>query len=227
MPAIAFFDVDKTIIQGYSGYYATMHLMKHGAIRKRRIAKAIFYKVISKIYRADVRKIYETVLGDMAGSPIESAMAIGAECFQSDIYPRIFTDALQLLQYHQQQGHLIYLVSSGPYMVLKSLGDHIGANADWTPCPVIKDGIMQKKIKEPLAYKDGKLEVAKAVAVEHGASLQECFFYTDSMDDIALLESVGHPCAVNPDSQLLKHAERYGWPVKHYDQCIGEAYATT
>ena len=221
MTPLVFFDVDKTLMAGYSGFYAALRLIRCGAVRKRRLAKAIFYKAISPLYRADVRVIYENLLGDMAGWPLEKVMAIGAQCFEEDLRPRLYQEGLDLVARHREQNHPCYLVSSGPYMVLKALGDYVGANPDWTPCPEVENGVLQKRVREPLAYKEGKLQVAAEIAAEQGLSLKDCYFYTDSIDDMGLLEAVGYPHVVNPDRALKRRALAENWPILTFTQCLG------
>ena len=82
---------------------------------------------------------------------------------------------------------------------------------------------MQKEIREPLAYGEGKLKVAELIAEREGASLKNSFFYTDNIDDLPLLEAVGHPHAVNPDKKLERIAKMQGWPILHFRDCLGRA----
>ena len=63
------------------------------------------------------------------------------------------------------------------------------------------------------AYGEGKAARIRQLAVERGYALSDCFAYSDSATDLPMLESVGHPHAVNPDRQLRKAALARGWPV--------------
>jgi phosphoserine phosphatase len=148
-------------------------------------------------------------------------MAIGHECFEQDVRHRIYREALDLVAQHRQQARPCYLVSSGPYMVLRSVGDFVGANSDWAPCPEIVDGVMQKNVREPLAYKEGKLEVAQVIADQQETSLDQAYFYTDSIDDIILLEAVGYPHVVNPDRHLKRVALQRSWPILNFNERLG------
>ena len=73
-------------------------------------------------------------------------------------------------------------------------------------------GVLTGKIQK-VAYGDGKCVVTKEWADANNIDLNLCWFYTDSMSDVALMEAVGFPVAVNPDARLRKHAETKGWPV--------------
>ena len=67
-----------------------------------------------------------------------------------------------------------------------------------------------------IAYGDGKYHVTKKWADANGVDLKDCYFYSDSMSDVLLLEKVGHPVVVNPDPRLRKHAEARGWPIEDW-----------
>jgi phosphoserine phosphatase len=69
---------------------------------------------------------------------------------------------------------------------------------------------------QKVAYGDGKCVVTKEWADANSIDLNLCWFYTDSMSDVALMEAVGFPVAVNPDARLRKHAETKGWPVEDW-----------
>ncbi len=221
MKTIALFDVDKTLLKGYSGYYTALRLIRHGAVRKRRIPQALFYNIISKIYRGNVRYMYETIIGDLAGWTFEDIATIGRECFEKDLRPRLYREGIELVEEHKRQGHRTYLVTAAPFMSMLILGEYLGVCSDFAPGPVIQDGILQKELREPLPYGTGKLEVARLIAEREGTSLDECYFYTDSVDDMPLLEVVGHPNVTNPDKKLERIAKKRQWPILRFESCLG------
>jgi len=163
MKKLALFDVDNTILDGYSGYYTSLRLIKLGVVRKRRLAQAIFFKLLSPLYKVDARSMYTKMLADMAGWPLDEALAVGQTCFEEDLQPRMFTGALELIREHQAKGHPTYFITAGPYMTIKSMGDALNVCADYAPRPIIRDGVIVPEINEPLAYLDGKLKVAELI----------------------------------------------------------------
>ncbi len=220
MAGVTFLDVDKTLLDGYSGFFTALHLMRAGALRKRHLPKAIFYKIISKLYKGNVRKMYDVVLADIAGWTLEDIMAIGRRCFEQDLRPRLYQEGIDLVEHHRQAGDALYFVTSGPYMTIQILGEFLKVNADYAPGPMVQEGILQRALKEPLPYLSGKLEVGKLIAEKEGVSLDDCFFYTDNIDDLSLLEAVGHPHVVNPDRPLARLARRRQWPILHFHRTL-------
>ncbi|HEY8431454.1 MAG TPA: haloacid dehalogenase-like hydrolase, partial [Sandaracinaceae bacterium] len=65
-------------------------------------------------------------------------------------------------------------------------------------------------------YAEGKVERARAWAAEHGVDLSRSVFYTDSVSDRPMLETVGEPRVVNPDPRLSALARRRGWPIERW-----------
>lgn len=220
---IAFFDVDNTLVDGYTGFYTTLQLIRYGALRKRYIAKAMAYRAISRIYKGNVRKMYELTLADLAGWSLEDIMRIGRECFERDIRPRIFQEAIDLVEKHKAKGHRLYFVTSGPYMTVKLLGEFLDVRSDYAPGPVVREGILQKELRKPLPYREGKLQTARLIVEQEGTSLTDCYFYTDNVDDLSLLKAVGYPRVVNPERRLARVAAKEKWPRLHFKTRLGEA----
>src|SRR5262245_40140579 len=78
------------------------------------------------------------------------------------------------------------------------------------------DGRFTGGIQPPLCYGEGKLDAARALAETRGVDLSESFFYTDSDEDLPLLEHVGRPRPTNPNRRLATIAARRGWPSRTF-----------
>src|SRR5262249_28148727 len=79
-----------------------------------------------------------------------------------------------------------------------------------------RDGLFTGAVESPLCYGEGKLEAARGLAAKRGVDLGESFFYTDSDEDLPLLEHVGHPRPTNPNRKLATIAARRGWPARTF-----------
>ena len=64
-----------------------------------------------------------------------------------------------------------------------------------------------------IMYREGKIRALEQWLSDHGENLDDSWFYSDSHNDIPLLEHVAHPVAVDPDNALRRHAEQKGWAV--------------
>ena len=221
---IAFFDVDKTLCDCYTGFATTIELMRRKIIKKRRILQAIFYNAIGRIYvNADVRRMYEIAIADMAGTHIDYILQIGKEAFEKSVKPKMYLEGIAEIEKLKGEGFTVALLSSAPYMLVKNMEMFLKIEHSFSNGPEIIDGILQKKFREPLCYKEGKVQVAKAFADSQGVPLKDCRFYSDSVSDLPLLSLVGHPRAVNPDHKLRKEAEQRKWPILQFERTLGRA----
>jgi phosphoserine phosphatase len=82
----------------------------------------------------------------------------------------------------------------------------------------IKDGVYTGKPGGPLVYREGKATEIKRVAEQEGIDLSESYAYSDSESDLPMLRCVGHPVAVNPDSELERVAREEGWRIIRFDK---------
>lgn len=211
--SIAFFDFDHTLINGNSGYYTSLALVRHGILKKRRMLQAVYYSLAALLFQQDVKKIYEIAIADMAGHPLKKILEIGEECFEKEIKKRFFSDGLERLKEHQIKGDRVVILSSGPSMTLAAVTKFLKIDEAYTMGPEMVDGVLTAKLKLPICHAEGKLIYAEKEAVQFGIPLSKCSFYSDHFSDIPLLEKVGHPYVVNPDKKLKKTANNRGWPV--------------
>lgn len=219
---IAFFDVDKTVMNGYSGYFTAVELIRRGIIKKRRILKAILYNAIGSLFKQmDVRRMYEIVLADMAGSRAEDMMEIGRTIFINKVKPLLYVEALEEIKNLKSEGCKIVLISSGPAMCIKNMEPYLKADISYCNGPIVIDGILQKTLQEPLCYREGKLVLAEQCIKEEGIGFEDCYFYADGFSDLPLLEKVGNPRVVNPDRNLQKIAEQRKWPILRFQRTLG------
>lgn len=223
---IAFFDVDHTLIQGNSGFITTMDLLKRKLYKKRRLFQAVYFTLASKIFFSDIRKVYHAAIADLIGLKAEPLYVIGDEVFQNKVKPRLYTEGLDAIRKHQDKGHRVVLLSSGPEMTLKSLQRFVKADMGFMMAPRVRDGLVTGELNEPLCNAQGKIHYAKIACQQLGAKLKDCFFYSDHYTDVPMLKAVGFPRVVNPDWRLKKIARKNHWTTLHFNHPLGYSGAT-
>lgn len=217
MRPIAFFDVDRTLIDGYTGYETSLYLVKTGILKRRRIVQALYYKLANLIHLAPVLKMYEIANQDMAGQHINTLRAHGRHVFDTWFAHRVFKEGLRRIEAHRAQGHEVVVLSSAPYMTVEVLHERLGTDHCYSMGPALDDaGILQNAVRLPVTVDHLKLDVARAHAADRGVALADCHFYTDSVRDLALLAQVGHPQVINPDRRLRRVARQRGWPISDW-----------
>jgi len=209
----AFFDFDGTIMAGFSATEFFKEQIKRGEM-----SVTDFVETVSTIGSFSLGKIGFSGLMTasatlMKGVSEASYLEFGEEVYEKQIAKLIYPESRALVKAHLKKGHTVAIVSSAtPYQVNPAARD---LDVEHVLCSrlEVEDGEFTGGIIRPLCFGEGKVIAAETLAEEHGVDLAESFFYTDSYDDIELLERVGKPYALNPNSKLAETAEERGWPV--------------
>jgi phosphoserine phosphatase len=152
----------------------------------------------------------------VSGWDVEQVRAIVAETLHDLIRPMVFAEATELINWHLANGRDVVIVSSSGTEVVEPIGEMLGATDTIATRMVIEDGHYTNEIAF-YAYGQTKADAIQQMATERGYDLSACFAYSDSITDVPMLSTVGHPYAVNPDRELRRTAVAEGWPVLDFD----------
>ncbi len=115
---------------------------------------------------------------------------------------------------HRRAGRDTYIVSASPQELVEPLASSLGMTGGiGTVSEVDAAGIYTGELAGPFVYGPGKVTAMKEIAEWEGYDLALSYAYSDSASDLPMLESVGHPVAVNPDNALARVAHDHGWPI--------------
>lgn len=209
----ALFDFDGTIINGYSA--AALYKDK---IKKREISVGDFVQslgVMSKYSRGKIGfsgMMAESVKA-MKGIKEDDYIEYGEELYKNYIGRKVYTEARELIAAHQAKGHTVAVISSATVYQVGPTARDLDIEHVFCSEYEIEDGEFTGNIIRPLCFGEGKVIAAQKLVKDKGIDLDKSFFYSDSDDDIELLEAVGHPRPVNPNKKLSKIARKRGWPA--------------
>jgi putative phosphoserine phosphatase/1-acylglycerol-3-phosphate O-acyltransferase len=219
-PAVAFFDLDRTLIAGYSILALAVETAQLGARRGqwRQSAKVIRDLLKHKVdgtgsnYHRVIRRTSRALTGIS-----ESALSrLGEEAYRKHLAKNLYREAIALVEAHRAAGHKLVIVSAASRYQIEPIARVLGiAEICCTRLEVI-DGHFTGQVIAPLCYGEGKLLAARRSARKHRAALQHCWFYSDSSADLPLLRKVGNPVAVNPSDKLGAHARAANWPQLNF-----------
>lgn len=215
----AFFDLDKTVIAKASllAYGSTLH--REGFISRRDVARAAVGQVVFRLFGADdarMAKVREASLRMARGWDQAHLRALVVDTLPEVIEPLVYDEALQLLREHRRAGRRVYLVSSAPAEIVDPLAEHVGAHgAIATRAEIDEHG---RYTGEVAFYAAGpaKADAIRALAAREGIDLTASYAYSDSATDLPMLETVGHPVAVNPDRELRRVAATRAWEIRSF-----------
>ena len=214
--AAAFFDLDKTIIAKSSVLAFGKSLYREGLLSRRAIVRSAYAQVIFMLVGADEdkrEKLRGAMLDMIRGWNQHEVAAIVREALDEVVTPIIFSEALDLIEEHQQAGRLVVIVSSAPEEVVRPLGEFLGVDDVIATQADVDDRGNYTGELAFYGYGPFKAEAIRAFADREGLELVESYAYSDSATDEPMLRAVGHPVAVNPDRDLARLARDEGWPV--------------
>jgi HAD superfamily hydrolase (TIGR01490 family) len=150
----------------------------------------------------------------------ESEAALKEEAnqwFEEMVAPTIYPEAAELVRKHEEQGHVVAIVSGATKFVVRPLARRLGIEHMLYTRLEVEDGCFTGRVVEPICFEEGKIYWLQQLVEEQGIDLAKSWFYTDSVTDVPLMDIVGHPVAINPDPRLYRVAVRRRWPIRFLD----------
>jgi HAD superfamily hydrolase (TIGR01490 family) len=214
----AFFDLDKTIIAKSSTLAFSRPFYDGGLLSRRAVLRSAYAQFMFAASGADhdqLEKMRNYLTQMITGWDVEVVRQSVAETLHAIIDPIVYDEAVDLIELHHAAGRDVVIVSASGTEVVEPIGEMLGADHVVATRLVEEDGKYTGEV-EYYAYGPNKAKAMRALAEERGYDLDACFAYSDSETDAPMLETVGHPFAVNPDKALRKLAEENGWPILQF-----------
>ena len=219
----AFFDLDKTVITKASIAAYVPTLRRAGYLTAGMGLRAAWGHLIFRFFGADeeaLDKARRTALRLASGLNQTALRRLARDNLTDVIEPIVYDDALELFERHREEGRLLVLVSASPIEIVEPLADHLAVDEFIATTPVIDAEGRYTGEVEFYAYGQGKAEAIHRLATELGLDLNGSWAYSDSATDLPMLESVGHPVAVNPDRELRQIATEEVWTVLEFNRHV-------
>lgn len=211
---LAIFDLDNTLLNGDSDFLWGEFICDQGLVDKHQ-----YHEQNRKFHQQymdgelDITEFVEFVLTPMAGKSVKEMDALHEKFMQQKIKYIMTRQARKLIAKHQDAGHETLIITATNEFITRPIADAYGIkNLLATPVEVKRGKFTGHSPGTP-CFKEGKIERLEAWLEEHGHKPEETWFYSDSRNDIPLLEQVDHAIAVDPDDALFDHAELLGWEV--------------
>lgn len=218
--AAAFFDVDNTLIQGSSLILLAQGLFKKRFITLSELApalrKQIRYRVSGSENADDIAEGREQALAVVKGKSVAELKQACREIVDNRMLEKSYADTIELAAMHLAAGQQVWLVSATPVQIGQALAETLGFTGALGTVAEEEDGKFTGRLVGDILHGPGKKHAVAALAALQQLDLSKCTAYSDSINDLPMLEMVGSPVAINPDRALRKHAKAQGWAVRDY-----------
>jgi HAD superfamily hydrolase (TIGR01490 family) len=211
---LAIFDLDNTLLGGDSDYLWGQFLVERGIVDREHYERENerFYRDY-QAGRLDIGVFLRFALKPLAAHPMPVLHAWREDFLREKIDPVILAPARALVQRHRAAGDLLLLVTATNAFVTTPIAERFGIPYLIATDPELVEGRYTGEVAGTPAFREGKVRRLEAWLAQTGHGLEGSTFYSDSHNDIPLMDRVDHPVAVDPDPQLLAYAQQRGWPV--------------
>jgi HAD superfamily hydrolase (TIGR01490 family) len=209
---IDFFDVDHTLTRRSSGSRYVALAMRRGVLPKRLLFAIAWF---SLTYHLGIIRLHtrEEAIPYLRGLRRDTLEEIARETFRRWLKADIFPGAFELVRRLHGEGRRVMIATSSIDFIVAPLAEYLGIDGVLATTLEFQAGVCTGKIVGAPMFRGEKKNAVLAYLAETGTSAGDCSFYSDSAYDLPLLESVGKPVAVNPDSRLRRIAHARSWPV--------------
>lgn len=211
---LAIFDLDNTLLGGDSD-----HLWGEFIVEQK-IVDPVTYKAKNDAFfedylagSLDIQIYLSFCLQLLAEHPQEQLDAWHAQFMREKIEPIMLPAARDLMQKHRDAGDTLMIITATNRFITGPIAQRLGVEILLaTECEKV-DGRYTGHSTDIPCFREGKVTRLDRWMLENSQTLDDSWFYSDSINDLPLLSLVDHPVAVDPDDKLRAHAEAKGWQV--------------
>lgn len=214
LPALAIFDLDNTLLNGDSDHAWGEFLIAQNLVngKEHKQINDGFYENYRE-GNLNIDSYLKFVLQSIAGKTPDELAPLHQQFMQEIITPMLQKKALTLLEKHKSAGDYLLIITATNDFITTPIAHKLGVDDILASNAEIIAGRYTGQPTGTPCFQEGKVTRLKQWLKDHSFDLQQAYFYSDSFNDVPLLEVVGHPVAVDADEKLLMHAAKNHWDV--------------
>jgi len=211
---LAIFDLDNTLLDGDSDYLWGQFLAQQG-----RVDAASYEKENQRFYdeyvagTLDIFEFLEFSLKPLSQIDMAELKQLHNKFMSECIKPIITQKSRDLIQQHTNQNDTLLIITATNLFITAPIAKELGIEHILATDPEIINKQYSGKVSGTPCFREGKVERLKVWLTKTGMNLADSYFYSDSHNDLPLLEMVTTPVAVDPDDTLRSHAQMKGWQI--------------
>lgn len=215
----AFFDMDNTVIRGASAYHIARGLQQRGYFKFRDVFRFAWEQakyVLLGETQEQMTNLRAEVLSVIKGWSAAEMAQVGEEVYDEVLALRIFPGTKAIMDDHLAKGHEVWIVTASPLEVGRVVAQRLGATGALGTVAEQVGGYYTGRLVGDMLHREAKAVALHTLAQERGLDLARSYAYGDSVNDTPMLETVGNPSAINPDTKLRRLARARGWPIQEF-----------
>ena len=216
MTTLALFDLDHTLLDGDGDDLWCRFLLRHGLVDADMQSRNEQMGADYRAGQVSVEAFSAFYAGLLAGRTPAEWAPWQDRFLAEEIRQRLPAAARALVASHRATGHILVLTTASNSVIAERTAADLGFTYWLSTDLALVDGVFTGQVQGIPNMREGKLQRMRKWLGEQGlplGALSTAWFYSDSINDLPLLSSVGRPVAVNPDDKLHRHALANGWPV--------------
>lgn len=212
--SLTIFDLDNTLLAGDSDYLWGVFLAERGIVDPEE-----YQRLNERFYREyreghlDIFEFLRFSLTPLRDNRPEDLERWRGEFLREKIEPIILPAALALVERHRTAGDMLLIITATNEFVTAPIAELLGIPHLIATVPEQVGALYTGEVAGIPSFQEGKVKRLRTWLAQERVGLAGSTFYSDSHNDIPLMECVDHPVAVDPDGHLDRHARAHGWPV--------------
>jgi HAD superfamily hydrolase (TIGR01490 family) len=204
-------------------------MYQRGYFTKKDISRFVLanlrFRLTGKENKEEIQRFQDAATDFIGGHNVKDIQAIAEEIYDQFVSPAMWQGTIDIAKSHIADGVDVYLVTAAPEDMATLIAKRLGLTGALGSRAEIENDHYTGKMNGPLLHGKEKAIAIRELADEKGLDLTQCYAYSDSNNDLPLLQCVGHPSVINPDALLGLRAMAEGWPIHDFRKArfIGQA----
>lgn len=211
---LAILDLDNTLLRGDSDYLWGCYLIDKEIVdpEYHQAENDRFYTEY-EAGQMDIMAFLRFQLEPLKRIPMDRLLSLREEYLHTCIEPIITNEARELVEYHRNRNAELLIITATNSFITRPIADAFGIRNLIATEPEMINGEYTGEVAGLPSYQEGKVTRLNDWLASQDLTMEGSWFYSDSFNDLPLLELVDHPVAVDPDNRLRQHASARGWEI--------------
>ena len=213
----AFFDLDGTLIDGYTAVAVYRDRIRKRDVGLLELGQTLGLALDMRLRGADLDALAAFAVGALAGRQEEDLEEWGERLFRQEIAGLIYPGARRLVEAHRRAGHTLVMATSATWFQAGPVARDLEFDQVLCTRHGVADGMLTGVLDGGALWGPAKARAVETLAASASISLPESYAYSNGAEDVPFLAVAGYPCALNPDGDLPAAALLHDWPVLRLD----------